>query len=144
MQEKIPDLPASFRTLLNFYGFDWESGRIILQNTQVTCSPGQMDWSGVRGTIEISKEDPRLDLCPKKGFPGKQMLRFVAFDHRAIYFPWAFECVDMMKVVFKDPEAYLTEKYHLTPYATNWNEGCPTLHAARMATGYFRRSPDRK
>ena len=74
---------ATIREWLNAFGFNWESGKIIYQET---CgdAPG---WDEPVAARLVGHWDPILCLEFDAKWGGPECPRFVAEDDAAIYFP---------------------------------------------------------
>lgn len=102
---------STIRGWLNDAGFDWSAGTVIYHHTTGT-GPGRCRAE----SAEIVDSDSWVldwDFSPSYGNP--ECPRFVAFDGRAIYFPWQYDGSTGLQVVVKDPGFYL-DPQNETPY----------------------------
>ena len=102
---------ATLKSWLNDLDFDWESGRIIYQETEGSfCG-----WDTPIAAMEIGKDDPVLTREFCDGFGGPECPRIVAEDAVAIYFPSQYDGATRLEKIWKDLSKYLDVKC-LTPY----------------------------
>lgn len=104
---------ATIREKLDRQGFDWETGRIIIQTVEPDRYPG---WAKPTGAYVAAADDPILDQEFDDGFGGPKCPRFVAEDATAIYFPYQYDGATGVCKVLKDIRQYLDYKSNPTPY----------------------------
>ncbi|RKY62981.1 MAG: hypothetical protein DRP95_00130 [Candidatus Latescibacterota bacterium] len=104
---------ATLRKELDRLGFDWKSGRILVQEVFENMFHA---WSDSEGARWVDFDDPILDL-EFGGFGDEvQCPRFVAEDKEAIYFPAQYDGDTWVEKVYKDIGRYLDWKNYESPY----------------------------
>jgi len=98
---------GSIRKYLDNCGFDWKTGKIILQKGG--------GWDTGHGGKLISNDDPALDIEFDDGFGGPDCPRYVASDKEKIYFPEQYDGATGGIFVFKNIKKYLGDENE-TPY----------------------------
>lgn len=101
---------TAVRKWLDAAGFDWSSGRIILQD--------HAKWDGAKRAKfarELTRDAPELDAEFYDGFGSPEAPCFIAQDYRATYFPSQYDGSTTCVVVLADLDMYLNVN-NPTPY----------------------------
>lgn len=104
---------GTIRTWLEASGFDWKSGKVLIQKTS-GYSPG---WSGedeIVSTKFVAEADPILGKEFDEGYGAPRCPRFWAKDKVAIFFPSQYDGATGIEKVYLKPDKYLAGE--LTPY----------------------------
>lgn len=100
---------ATLRQLLTSAGFNWDTGAIIWQRTSAK-SPG---WSSKHDVMKPERIDNGhfiLDQEFDTGYGGPEMPRFVAKDHRSIFFPCQYDGATWVEWVCISLQRYIDEE----------------------------------
>ena len=100
---------ATIKQWLEDYGFDFDKGRIIYQETDYPY-PG---WCDPDRAMYIPTDHPILTTEFDNGYGGPNCPRFIAEDTEAIYFPVQYDGATWLEKVWKNLDKYLS---HSTPY----------------------------
>jgi hypothetical protein len=103
---------ATLREWLDKENFDWDSGRILYQETKGNNFPG---WDSVIAAQFINFEDSILSEDFHDGFGGPNCPCIIAEDKNALYFPSQYDGATSLEKVFKNIELYLDIENE-TPY----------------------------
>lgn len=96
---------ATLRQWLTEAGFDWNAGRIVVQDDDY--QPTSARW--------VEQDDPMLDEVFETGFGHAGAPCFIAEDATAIYFPDQYDGSTSCVRVWKDITRYLKLEAN-TPY----------------------------
>jgi len=97
----------TIRKYLTQSGFDFENGKIIIQNGT--------GWSEGGNGRYVKPDDPILDIEFSSGYGGPDCPRYVAQDKKKIYFPWQYDGATGPTYVYRNIKAYLGSENE-TPY----------------------------
>ena len=104
---------TTIRQWLNEGGFDWDKGRIIIQEVNGNY-PGE-DWND-RISASEDKAHFLVDKEFDSGYGGPECPRFIAEDKDKLYFPEQYDGATSLCIVFKDISKYLNYKDYPSPY----------------------------
>jgi hypothetical protein len=93
-------------------GFDWETGKIIWQQTNFGDCPG---WSYPIAAYRIESDHSILGQEFNCGFGGPECPRFIAKDSKFIYFPAQYDGSTWIEKVAIDIDFCLDHK-NSSPY----------------------------
>jgi hypothetical protein len=94
---------ATLRKWLDEVHFDWESGRILLQERDEHTHR----WDAPTSARWLTKDDPVLDKKFDDGYGAVQCPPFIAEDRECIYFPGCYDGSTWLSCVYKDIAQYL-------------------------------------
>lgn len=103
---------STLREFLNDKGFNWASGRIIVQQCDEDESPG---WASPKSAFVVEHDDGVLDKEFYAGYGGPNCPRYIAEDSEAYYFPSQYDGSTNPEKVLKDINRYM-DITNETPY----------------------------
>lgn len=104
----------TLRRLLTDLKFDWMQGIIIYH--EPTDPDDEGGWCyDIKSRSAIPFNHPVLDKEFDPGYGSPECPRIIAYDFKAIYFPWQYDGASRLTKVWANPDEYL-EDDSTTPY----------------------------